>query len=437
MEILTHNNSLGNNEINRTERPSEASDEGTGNQENVSPRDEQAIHEKSTALERPPLIPLPIAEPLYDAPLTEKMYEEPVAAKEPTPRKRVAGRKRANVVVTTATVSTKLATPPALRKDLAPEIVEAQEKAVQIAIEKQRLAEEGWATRLEHDRLRLEEALAAGPITRSKTNVLKVDAPAIVSKKPLTVPKSPALAFKSRKLEPIKSSEEVEIERLEKERASNRKMRQENAEAYKALLEAPSAPAPLPPKLPTIPAVIKLATAARSRSNATGCSQPWKSDAKELVAVEACSKAHASNKENPHASVQTHPKSPTFQTKQRTRPQRFKPIEEEQFEAAMAARAQLRNKKKRLPPLSEPPTLQMPESKSTEYESKKRQKPAMTLQDNGPEQQQRQLAKSSAFATEVGPIITRQQARQRRRTLQGRALRVRIPENTSGEDHTY
>lgn len=146
----------------------------------------------------------------------------------------------------------------------------------------------------------------------------------------------------------VKSSEELEVERLQQEKEEAARLRKRNAEAVKAVLQPPPPPAVHSTKPLTKPVGVELRTAKRQRQHSMATRSTAGGDGAEMPAPDDSQAAAAQAKPantaaGPAATGPlTMPKSPKFETKRRARPPRFKPrevVEEEEMAAMPKFRA--------------------------------------------------------------------------------------------------
>lgn len=325
------------------------------------------------------------------------------------------GRRRAEILVTAAPTSKhnqRQRQQPPIQPSIPLELLEAaRRKGIEMAVERERqMAEEEMRQEKKWQQTQQERASAAAvvinstmapvnmkrkkdqednnsgrPVTRSQQ-----------SSKPLTVPKSPAFMLMGRNAQcnVIKTTEQLELECIEKEKVKEARLRQHNAVTLKTAM------APPPPshnrnrkQQYTVPEAIQLATAARQRALSIMASSSLSSGlnhhhnvimkeevvrtAVEEEAIEAFISAPfntdmfvtrrsdyyhqneaggkrkraesgrggggGTNLQNTQQQQQhqgpTLAKSPNFATKRRARPSRFKPTEQQEFEEMEAARA--------------------------------------------------------------------------------------------------
>eukprot|EP00887_Chlorella_sp_A99_P001555 scaffold8.g1555.t1 len=131
-----------------------------------------------------------------------------------------------------------------------------------------------------------------------------------------------------------KTTEQLELERLEAEKQEAAQFRRRNAEAVKAVLAPPLPPAVHSAKPLTEPVAVELRTSKRQRQHAMETRSMAGSDASEGQPV-ARPKPKRTEAVGQPAGL-TVPKSPQFATKKRVRPPRFKPrevVEEEEMAA--------------------------------------------------------------------------------------------------------
>lgn len=150
-----------------------------------------------------------------------------------------------------------------------------------------------------------------------------------------TVPASPHLRVRLRSCgHETKTTEQLELERLEAEKQEAAQFRRRNAEAVKAVLAPPLPPAVHSAKPLTEPVAVELRTSKRQRQHAMETRSMAGSDASEGQPV-ARPKPKRTEAVGQPAGL-TVPKSPQFATKKRVRPPRFKPrevVEEEEMAA--------------------------------------------------------------------------------------------------------
>lgn len=325
------------------------------------------------------------------------------------------GRRRAEILVTAAPTSkhNQIQQQPPIQPSIPLELLEAaRRKGIEMAVERERhMAEEEMRQEKEWQQKQQERASAAAVVINSTmapvymkrkkdhndNNSVRPITRSQQSSKPLTIPKSPAFMLMSRtaQYDVIKSTEQLELECIQKEKVTEARLRQRNAVTLKSAM----APPPPPPQnhnkkqLYTVPEGIQLATAARQRVLSIMASSSLSSgrshhhtvimkeeDVRAAVEEEAI-KAFISAPFNTDMFVtrrsdyyhqneagrkrkraesgrgggggttlqntqqqQQHQgltlaKSPNFATKRRARPSRFKPTEQQAFEEMEAARA--------------------------------------------------------------------------------------------------
>ncbi|PRW18368.1 TPX2-like isoform X2 [Chlorella sorokiniana] len=168
-----------------------------------------------------------------------------------------------------------------------------------------------------------------------------------------------------------KTSEQLELERVEREKAEAAALRRKNAAAVKAVLAPPPPPVAHSTKPLTEPVGVELCTSKRHRMHGMetrSMASPFKSAAEQIAAFEGRvpTKARLGDKGKAvaaaadqqqqqqqqqgrgHHAVLTVPHSPRFATKQRVRPPRFKPrevVEAEEMAAMPKFKARPVNKR--------------------------------------------------------------------------------------------
>ncbi|KAL4458132.1 hypothetical protein ABPG75_012997 [Micractinium tetrahymenae] len=165
-----------------------------------------------------------------------------------------------------------------------------------------------------------------------------------------------------------KSSEQLELERLEQEKAAAAALRRHNAETVKHVLGAPPPPVVHSSRPLTEPVELELCTSKRRRMHSMetrSMASPFKSTAEQIAAFEGrlpskSKLGNSSGKAAPapqqqqqqhgghHGAALTVPQSPRFATKQRVRPPRFKPrevVEAEEMAAMPKFKARPVNKR--------------------------------------------------------------------------------------------
>ncbi|KAI7845191.1 hypothetical protein COHA_001235 [Chlorella ohadii] len=165
-----------------------------------------------------------------------------------------------------------------------------------------------------------------------------------------------------------KTSEQLELERVEREKAEAAALRRKNAAAVKAVLAPPAPPVAHSSKPLTEPVGMELSTTMRHRVHGMetrSMASPFKSAAEQIAAFEGrvpaksrladkgkAAAAANQQQQQQHARGQqgalTVPHSPRFATKQRVRPPRFKPrevVEAEEMAAMPKFKARPVNKR--------------------------------------------------------------------------------------------